>query len=85
VRIVTGDGEREERGAAARELLVSALREDPAFAGRQVHGDVYHSLPTTGGLISYELADGSRAHRLLFVTQRGELVGSVGIYSLPGH
>jgi hypothetical protein len=85
VRIVTAEGEREERGPAARELLVKTVREDPAFAGRQVRGDVYYSLPTTGGLISYELGDGSRAHRLLFVTQRGELAGSVSIYPLRGH
>ena len=84
VRIVSPEGQYEDRGAPARERLLSALREDPAFAGRQIRGDVYHSRPTTGGLISYELPDGSRADRLLFTTERDGRIGAVGVYRLGG-
>jgi hypothetical protein len=81
---VVDDGTRvrvegeERRGP---ELLVGALRGDPAFGGRQVRGDVSTVAPLHVAVLDYELPDGEVARRtVVALIERGR-VTELSLYS----
>jgi len=85
LRLVDEGGERRHHGAKAREELIRALREDPAFRGRQIVGDILVGVPTITAVLSYRLEDGSPADRVLAITPSTEraIVTAIALYRFP--
>jgi hypothetical protein len=79
VRVVDGAGERAAGGAGARELLVSALREDVALRGRQLRGDVHPEPPLFTVLLRYDTPQGS-ADRVVVARLEGDRVQELALY-----
>jgi hypothetical protein len=83
VRLVDAGGERVARGAEGRDALLAALRDDAAFAGRPLRGDIHAGAPMVSAVLAYEHA-GGRAERVLVLSVRGERVAEVALYRLDG-
>jgi sulfotransferase family protein len=80
VRVFSAAGETTGRGPDA---LVAALRDDPAWTGRQVLGEMHPGVPTYSAVLSFEMPDGSRADRILELGIRKRLARTVTIYKPP--
>ncbi|MGH2760721.1 MAG: sulfotransferase family protein [Actinomycetota bacterium] len=83
VRIVDGGRPWQGRGAEARRRLIDVLRDDPAFHGRQILGDVHPGLPSYTVVAAYLLSDGSVLDRVWTLTVQGEHISRVSYYELP--
>lgn len=70
------------RGEQGAELLEQTVREDPAFRSEQVGSTVHSTFPTTVGVLSYRLANGSRARRLIVASAAGEKIAHVTVQRL---
>jgi len=79
VRVVDGAGERAAGGHGARELLVSALREDAALRGRQLRGDVHPEPPLFTVLLRYDTPHGA-ADRVVVARLDGDRVQELALY-----
>lgn len=82
VRIVDGDARSERRGAAAVAELLDAIRDDPAFRGRQVMGFVHPSVPAVTFVGEFE-SDARRYPRVLVLTIEPRGVTRVAYYRFP--
>jgi Sulfotransferase family len=79
VRVVDGANERAAGGHGARDLLVSALREDAALRGRQLRGDVHPEPPLFTVLLRYDTPQGS-ADRVVVARLDGDRVRELALY-----
>ena len=80
IRVVGPEGETVGRGT---EVLTAALRDDPAWRGRQVRGDMHPGIPTYSVVLSYVLENGERADRVLELAIRKRLARTITIYKPP--
>jgi hypothetical protein len=81
VHQMNGDDEWTARGPDAVDRLIATVREDRALTGRQVRGDVLPGIPSFTALLAFELADGSRAERVISARIANGKVASVTLYS----
>ena len=80
LRVLDGVGEKRFSGAAA---VVEQLAGDPAFRGRQLRGEMHPGIPNYTLVLGYELADGSRAGRVVALDVRGPRVEAVTVHRVP--
>jgi Sulfotransferase family len=75
---IAGDDDRSLVGAAA---AAAALREDPAWRGRQLSGAIHPGIPQFTLVMSYDL-DGRRAWRTICAEIRNDRIAELTVYRI---
>lgn len=83
VRIVGLDEDWSGRGNVAWERLEAAVRDDPAFEGRQTMGDINPGVPTTTAVLTFAGSDGVEHTRTFVASFRDGRLSRLTCYRFP--